>query len=46
LWNAFAAWSEPRGWPNRIWAILVLGSCGVIFWTTLMFNLLIPNTHY
>ena len=45
-WNAFAAWSEPRGWPSRSWAIVVLASCGVIFWTSLMFHLLIPNTHY
>ena len=45
-WNAFAAWSEPRGWPSICWAIVVLASCGVIFWTALMFHLLIPNSHY
>ncbi|MDP9012414.1 MAG: beta-lactamase family protein [Pseudomonadota bacterium] len=44
--NAIAAWSEQRSWPSRCWAIVVLASCGVIFWMTLMFHLLIPNTHY
>ena len=46
LWNARLVWTDGRGWPSRIWSVLVALSCALVLYVAARFGLLAMTVNY
>lgn len=45
-WNLWSAWTTPRGWAGRIWAVALLLSAIVILWLAYSFGMIAMTVDY
>jgi CubicO group peptidase (beta-lactamase class C family) len=46
VWNLLVVWSGQRGWFTKLWAVVLVGSTGVLTWLAVAFHLVGLSVRY
>lgn len=46
IWNAWAAWTQPRSWQARAWSIVLIAAAATIFYVAITHGLLAMTVNY